>query len=46
MLVVEIDQAIVAAHHLGVKREEFLELVSERLEEFEKRAAAARAKEN
>ncbi len=46
MLVVEIDQAVVAAHHLGVKRNEFLGLVNERLDAFEERAAAARAKEN
>ena len=46
MLVVEIDQAIVAAHHLGVKRGEFLGLVNERLDAFEERAAAAQAKEN
>jgi GntR family transcriptional regulator len=45
MLVVEIDQAIVAAHHLGVNRSEFLDLVNERLDEFEERAAAARTKE-
>jgi GntR family transcriptional regulator len=45
MLVVEIDQAIVAAHHLGVKRDEFLGLVQERLDDFEERAAAAQAKE-
>jgi GntR family transcriptional regulator len=45
MLVVEIDQAIVAAHHLGVKRDAFLNLVNERLDSFEERAAAARAKE-
>jgi GntR family transcriptional regulator len=46
MLMVEIDQAIVAAHHLGVKRNEFLGLVNERLDAFEERAAAAQAKEN
>jgi GntR family transcriptional regulator len=45
MLVVEIDQAIVAAHHLAVKRDAFLNLVNERLDSFEERAAAARAKE-
>jgi GntR family transcriptional regulator len=43
MLVVEIDQAIVAAHHLGVNRNEFLGLVNERLDDFEERAAAAGA---
>ena len=45
MLVVEIDQAIVAAHHLGVNRTEFLGLVNERLDEFEERAAVARTKD-
>jgi GntR family transcriptional regulator len=45
MVVVEIDQAIVAAHHLGVKRDEFVGLVNERLDDFEERAAAARVKE-
>ncbi len=45
MLVVEIDQAIVAAHHLGVNRSGFLTLVNERLDEFEERAEANRKKE-
>jgi GntR family transcriptional regulator len=45
MLVVEIDQAIVAAHHLGVGRKEFLGLVTERLDDFEERATAARTEE-
>ena len=45
MLVVEIDEAIVAAHHLGVKREAFLDLVNDRLDDFEERAAAARSRE-
>ena len=32
MLIVEIDQAIVQAHHLRVPRHEFLELIQERLD--------------
>ena len=32
MLIEEIDQAIVQAHHLQVSRDEFLELVQERLD--------------
>src|SRR6266478_6780278 len=32
LLIVEIDQAIVQAHHLQVPRQEFLELVDERMD--------------
>ena len=43
MLNREIDQAVVAAHHLQVSREDFLELVNERFDEFEQRREAASA---
>ena len=41
MLITEIDQAVVAAHHLQVGRDEFVSLVRERLDEFEDRLKAA-----
>lgn len=37
MLIEEIDQAIVQTHHLQVSRDEFLELVHERLDLFDDR---------
>ena len=37
MLIEEIDQAIVQAHHLQVSRDEFVELVHERLDLFDDR---------
>jgi GntR family transcriptional regulator len=40
MLMEEIDQAIVQAHHLQVSREEFLKLVNERLAALEKKKRA------
>jgi GntR family transcriptional regulator len=40
MLIEEIDQAIVAAHHLQVPRGEFLDLVRERLETLEEKKRA------
>src|SRR5262245_44628665 len=40
LLVKEIDQAVVTAHHLQVDRPVFLELVEERLEHFERKADA------
>ena len=40
MLIEEIDQAIVQAHHLQVLREEFLELVEERLDALEDKRRA------
>ncbi|PYX65961.1 MAG: GntR family transcriptional regulator [Acidobacteria bacterium] len=47
LLIVEIDQAIVQAHHLQVPRQEFLELVNERLDVLEdKRRANANHKED
>ena len=41
MLTTEIDQAIVAAHHLQVERPEFVGLVNERLDDFEQRSRSA-----
>jgi GntR family transcriptional regulator len=41
MLLTEIDEAVVMAHHLQVSREKFLELVNERLDYFEKKSRAA-----
>ncbi len=38
----EIDQAVVAAHHLNVDREDFLQLVRERLEAFEERRESSK----
>ena len=47
MLIVEIDQAIVQAHHLQVPRHEFLELIRERLDVLDdKRRAHEDGKEN
>src|SRR6185295_13311027 len=40
MLVEEIDQAIVAAHHLQVARGEFIELVRERFDTLEEKKRA------
>jgi GntR family transcriptional regulator len=40
MLVEEIDQAVVAAHHLQVPRGEFLELVRDRLDTLEEKQRA------
>jgi len=40
MLIEEIDQAIVQAHHLQIPRDEFLELVHERLDALEDRQRA------
>jgi GntR family transcriptional regulator len=41
LLAKEVDQAVVTAHHLQVDRETFLGLVNERLDYFERKAAAA-----
>ena len=41
LLAHEIDQAIVAAHHLQISNQEFLELVRDRLERFERKAGPA-----
>jgi GntR family transcriptional regulator len=45
ILLKEIDEAVVAAHHLQVNRATFLALVRERLAFFEGKAAEARANE-
>ena len=41
LLTQEIDQAIVAAHHLQVDRDDFLATVNERLDYFERKVADA-----
>ena len=41
LLLSEIDEAVVTAHHLQVDRAAFLEMVEERLDYFERKAAAA-----
>ena len=41
MLLTEVDEAVVMAHHLQVNREKFLELVNERLDYFEQKSRAA-----
>ena len=41
LLVKEVDEAVVTAHHLQVDRQRFLALVEERLDYFERKAAAA-----
>src|SRR5512146_1471898 len=40
LLIKEIDEAVVTAHHLQVDRENFLTMVKERLDYFERKAAA------
>jgi GntR family transcriptional regulator len=45
MLIEEIDQAIVQAHHLQVSRDEFLGLVHERLDELDERRRSQYKKE-
>jgi len=35
----EIDEAVVMAHHLQISRDAFIEMVNERLDHFERRAA-------
>lgn len=40
LLVKEVDEAVVTAHHLQVGRDAFLALVKERLDYFERKAAA------
>ena len=42
----EIDSAVVTAHHLQVGRDEFLALIRERLDFFERKAAEKPPKEN
>lgn len=41
LLITEIDEAVVTAHHLQVKREDFVATVNERLDYFERKAAEA-----
>jgi GntR family transcriptional regulator len=41
MLLTEVDEAVVMAHHLQVNREKFLELVNERLDYFEQKSRPA-----
>lgn len=38
LLLTEIDEAVVTAHHLQVDREKFLEMVKERLDYFERKS--------
>ena len=40
LLVKEVDEAVVTAHHLQVDREAFLTLVNERLDYFERKVSA------
>ena len=44
LLLKEIDEAVVTAHHLQVDRDSFLALVNERLDFFERKAAEQEAK--
>ena len=46
MLIAEIDQAIVQAHHLQVPRQEFIELVRERMDALEAKQRANKDKED
>ena len=41
LLVKEVDEAVVTAHHLQVDRDSFLALVKERLDFFERKVAAS-----
>jgi GntR family transcriptional regulator len=43
LLTTEIDQAVVQAHHLQVARAEFLELVEERFDAFDRKRTSATA---
>jgi GntR family transcriptional regulator len=42
LLLTEIDEAVVMAHHLQVDREKFLALVKERLDYFKRKSAATK----
>ena len=44
LLLKEVDEAVVTAHHLQVDRESFLTLVNERLDYFERKAAGKQEK--
>jgi GntR family transcriptional regulator len=46
MLIEEIDQAIVQAHHLQVSRDEFIEAVRQRLAVFDQKRRASEDKED
>ncbi len=41
LLIKEVDEAVVTAHHLQVDRDAFLELVEERLDFFERKLSAS-----
>jgi GntR family transcriptional regulator len=43
LLLTEIDEAVVMAHHLQVDREKFLALIKERLDYFERKSALTKA---
>jgi GntR family transcriptional regulator len=45
MLIDEIDQTIVQAHHLQIARDEFLDLIRQRLVAFDQKRRAAEQKE-
>jgi len=42
LLLTEIDEAVVLAHHLQIGRDKFLGMVEERVEYFERKSAAAK----
>jgi len=42
LLLAEIDEAVVMAHHLQIDREKFLSLVNERLDFFERKSAVTK----
>jgi len=44
LLQIEIDQAVVTAHHLQVERDPFLNLVKERLDYFERKSSESEQK--
>ncbi|MFO1476344.1 MAG: GntR family transcriptional regulator [Verrucomicrobiota bacterium] len=46
LLLAEIDEAVVTAHHLRVNRQDFLDLVRERLDYFEQKAAESEPERN
>ena len=41
LLVTEVDEAVVMAHHLQIPRDKFLKLVEERIEYFRRKSASA-----
>ena len=42
LLIKEVDEAVVTAHHLQVDRADFIALVKERLDHFERKVAASK----